>query len=108
MEWINFIATEIHKGFGPLWNPQALAQTKDAAKIQLGKRFAIVEAALRNQAYITGDVFSAADAYLFTITNWSQKHNIDLGPWPKLGSFMSRVVQRPKVREAIEAEGLIQ
>ncbi len=108
MEWINFIATEIHKGFGPLWNAQALAQTKDAAKIQLGKRFAIVEAALTDRAYLTGDIFSAADAYLFTTTNWSHMHHIDLGPWPKLRAFMSRVLQRPKVQEAMKAEGLIQ
>lgn len=108
MEWINFIATELHKGFGPLWHAQSPAETKDAARTQLGKRFAIVEAALAEQPYLCGDVFTAADAYLFTISNWSHIHRLDLHPWPKLRAYMSRIVQRPKVHEAMKAEGLVE
>jgi len=107
MEWLNFIATEVHKSFGPLWNPATPDATKEAARALIAKRLAIVEAALVGRPYLTGETFSIADAYLFTIVNWTNVHKIDLAPWSKLKEFMARVAARPKVQETMRAEGLI-
>lgn len=107
MEWLNFIATEIHKGFGPLWDAAAPEVTKESAKAKLGKRFAIVEEPLSKHAYLTGESFTIADAYLFTIVNWAGMLKVDLAPWPSLKAFMARVAARPKVQAALKEEGLI-
>ena len=69
-EWLTFISTEIHKGFGPLWNPALPDASKDAARAHLAKRFAYLDGQLKGRAYLTGDRFSAADAYLFAVVNW--------------------------------------
>jgi glutathione S-transferase len=106
-EWLTFISSEIHKGFGPLWNPALPDASKDAAKAHLAKRFAYLEGELKNRAYLTGERFSAADAYLFTVMNWAAMHSIDLGPYPTLKAYMDRVAARPAVRQALEAEGLL-
>lgn len=106
-EWLTFISTEIHKGFGPLWNPALPDASKDAAKAHLGKRFAYLEDQLKNRAYLTGASFSAADAYLFTVMNWAAMHNINLGTFPTLKAYMDRVASRPAVRQALQAEGLL-
>ena len=108
MEWINFIATELHKGFGPLWNPQAPAETKEHAKAHLARRFETLEAHFATQPFLMGDSFTVADGYLFTVVNWANFVKMDLSKWPKLGEFLGRVASRPKVQEALKAEGLIQ
>src|SRR5689334_24609312 len=72
MEWLNFIATELHKGFGPLWKPNTPAEYKTIVVEALGKRFDIVAPVLAAQPYLTGERFTIADAYLFTILNWAK------------------------------------
>jgi glutathione S-transferase len=106
-EWLTFISTEIHKGFGPLWNPALPDASKDAARAHLAKRFSYLDGQLKGRAYLTGDRFSAADAYLFTVVNWTNMHSIDLKPYPALKAFMDRVAARPAVRQALDAEGLL-
>jgi glutathione S-transferase len=108
MEWLNFIATELHKGFGPLWNPNAPAETKEAAKTNLFKRFDTLEAHFANNDYLLGKQFTVADAYLFTVMNWANFHKLDMSKWSKLGQYLGRVAARPKVQEALKAEGLMQ
>lgn len=102
-----FISSEIHKGFGPLWDPSAPDVTKESARTKLGKRFDIVEETLSKQPYLTGETFSIANVYLFTIVNWAGMLKVDLTPWPKLQAFMTRVAARPKVQAALKEEGLI-
>lgn len=106
MEWLNFIATEIHKGFGPLWNSKAPEATKQAARTQLGKRLGFVDTALAGKAYLTGETFTIADAYLFTVTNWSATLEVELAPFAALRAFMSRVASRAAVQKALRDEGL--
>lgn len=108
MEWLNFISTEIHKSFGPLWNPQTPEAARQNAIALLGKRFDYLVGALGEQQYVTGEQFTIADAYLFVVTNWTNLHKIDLGKWPTLQRFMARVGERPSVQAAMRAEGLIQ
>lgn len=107
VEWLTFISTELHKGFGPLWNPKAAEDTKQAAKDKLASRFAFLEEQLAGRDFLTGSRFSVADAYAFTILNWTGMHGIDLAAYPKLRAFMDRVAARPKVQEALRAEGLL-
>ncbi|MDQ6620833.1 MAG: glutathione transferase GstA [Pseudomonadota bacterium] len=107
MEWLNFIATEVHKGFGPLWNPNAPDATKDAARKQLAKRFGIVEERLRQAEFLQGNTFSVADAYLFTVTRWAGMQDVSIAEFPGLGAFMKRVAERPNVRKALKEEGLL-
>lgn len=107
MEWLNFIATELHKGFGPLWNPNAPEQVKEGAKANLSKRLDLLDAHFATHAFLMGDKFSVADGYLFTVLNWANFVKFDLSKWSKVGDFLGRVASRPKVQEALKAEGLV-
>jgi glutathione S-transferase len=104
MEWLNFIATEIHKGFGPLWYPDTPEATREKAVATLQKRFAIVEEALGRHPHIAGDAFTIADAYLYTLLGWSTFLKVDLSAFPRIGAYMERVAARPAVRAAKAAE----
>ncbi len=107
LEWVNFVATELHKGFGPLWNPATPAEFKQATREQLGKKFDYLQDALRDRPYIAGERFTIVDAYAFVVQNWTAMHDIDLSRWPGLTAFVARVAQRPAVRAVLEAEGLL-
>ena len=106
-EWLTFVSTEIHKGFGPLWKPDTPEAMKDIVRANLAKRFAWLDGELAKRPYLTGERFTAADAYLFTVVNWTNFHKIDLSPYPNLKAFMDRVAARPAVRQALQAEGLL-
>jgi glutathione S-transferase len=106
MEWLNFIGTEIHKQFGPLWYLDTPDATKEKQRATLAKRFDYVAKTLTTQPYLTGDAFTIADAYLFTVVNWSATIKIDLSPWPSLQQFQARVAARPQVHATLVAEGL--
>jgi glutathione S-transferase len=107
MEWLAFIATEVHKGFGPLWNPQTPPEVRERSVQALGNRFTLISQTLGKQPYLTGNDFTVADAYLFTVVNWSGMLTVDLTPWPALVAFQQRVAARPAVQKAMKAEGLI-
>lgn len=107
MEWLNFISTEIHKSFSPLWNPKTPEETKQNQRNLLARRFDYLAQQLKGKQYLMGDKFTVADAYLFTVLNWTGKLNVDLGKWPVIKEFMARVAARPRVVETMKAEGLI-
>ncbi|MEE1610469.1 glutathione transferase GstA [Microvirga sp. CF3016] len=106
LEWLGFISTEIHKGFGPLWNPATPDEVKAATKERLATRFAYLDEILAKQPYLMGETFTIADAYLFTVVNWTNFHNVDISPFPNLKAFQARIAARPSVQQALEAEGL--
>ncbi len=106
-EWLNFITSEVHKGFSPLFGPDTPAEYKEIAKKKLGARFDWISAQLNGKPYLTGDTFTVADAYLFTVINWGQWVGIDLANWPVLKDFHARVAARPSVQQAMKAEGLV-
>jgi len=107
MEWLNFVSSELHKAFGPLFNPQADPAWKDNQVTLLGKRFDYLSERLGDRPYLMGDAFTVADAYLFTVLNWTGFARIDLGKWPVLRAYTARVAARPAVQEAMKAEGLL-
>ena len=107
-QWLTFVSSELHKTFSPwLWHTETAESTKQAARDKLAARFTELDRHLADRAYLTGDAFTVADAYAFTIVNWSNFLKIDLKPYPNLSAFMARVAARPKVREALEAERLV-
>lgn len=106
-EWLNFISTEVHKPMGSMFNPAQSADWKEAVKATLGKRLDWLSAQLQNRSFLLGDKFSVADAYLFTVLNWAGMVGFDLGKWPLVQQYTARVAQRPKVTEALQAEGLL-
>jgi glutathione S-transferase len=105
--WLNFISTEVHKGFSPLFNAQMPDAAKQFARDRLATRFAHLDAHLAKNAYLMGEAFSVADAYCFTVLRWTVPTKIDLAPYPNLQAYMKRVEARPSVQAAMKAEGLI-
>jgi glutathione S-transferase len=107
-QWLAFVASELHKTVSPwLFDPAAAESTKQAVRNKLSVRFGELDQLLADRPYLTGDTFTVADAYAFTIINWSNFLKIDLKPYANLSAFMARVAARPKVREALAAERLI-
>ena len=106
-EWLNFITSEIHKGFSPLFAADTPAEYKEIAKAKLGKRFDWLSTQLAGKSYLMGDTFTVADGYLFTVINWGQWVGIDLANWPVLKEYHGRVAARPQVQQAMKAEGLL-
>jgi glutathione S-transferase len=107
IEWLNFITTELHKTFGALFNKDASADWKAASTTKLNQRFDYVQSQLKGKQYLMGDQFTVADGYLFTVLNWTKFVGIDLSKWPTLVEYAARVGARPKVQEALKAEGLM-
>lgn len=105
-EMLGYINSEIHKSYSPLFNPKVSPEVAEERKQYLKKRYKLVEERLAGRDYLFGDQFTAADAYLFTVTNWAGYVKLDLSEFPNLMAFQKRVAARPAVREAMKAEGL--
>ena len=105
-EWLNFISTELHKNFSPLFNPKAGDDWKQAARDLLTAKFTYVAGQLKDKSYLMGEGFSIADGYLFTILRWAVAMKFDLNQWPVLPAYMERVKARPHVQAVLKAEGL--
>ena len=106
-QWLNFISTEIHKSFSPLFNPAVLEAAKQLAIDTLMTRLETVAEQLSSQPYLLGENFSVADAYLFVTLRWGQYVNIDISRWPALTRYADKISERPAVQKAMQEEGLI-
>jgi glutathione S-transferase len=106
-EWLNFITSEIHKQFSPLFDPSTPDEVKAKLRDKLAGRFDWIVKQLSDRPYVMGSTFSVADAYLFTVLNWSKWTGIDLARWPVLQEYLARVAARPEVQAAMKEEGLI-
>ena len=107
-EWLNFIGTELHKGFGPLFNPATPEDYKLAVRERVLGRLQWVDGELANKTYLMGDQFTVADAYLFTVTGWAQFVGVDISALSNILAYRERVLARPAVQAAMKAEGLLQ
>jgi glutathione S-transferase len=106
-EWLNFITTELHKSFGPMFRPTTPDAYKQISRDLIGGKLKWVDGKLAGKQYLMGDTFTAPDAYLYVMTRWAKRMEMDLGQWPNLKAFAERVEARPKVQEALKAEGLV-
>lgn len=107
MEWLSYMATDLQKGFAPLFNPDTTDDTRRTVHANLARQFDYLAAQLEGSEYIAGDRYTVADAYLFTLLSWAGYVEIDLGEWPVLGAYLARIAARPAVRAAMVAERLI-
>ncbi len=107
MEWLNFITSELHKGFSPLFNPAAPDEAKTQARAKLSERLGWVDTQLEGKTYLMGDTFTVADGYLFTVAGWGKHVGLDIAPMKHLSAYMARVAARPAVQAALKAEGLL-
>ncbi|MHB8346163.1 MAG: glutathione transferase GstA [Acidiferrobacterales bacterium] len=107
IEWLNFISTEVHKQFGPMFNPKISPEWKQNQLTALDRRFKYLSERLAGHPYLSGEKFTIADAYLFTVLNWTGFLDIDLGKWPQLKDYVARIAARPAVKEAMKEEGLV-
>ena len=108
LEWTNFITTELHKSFTPLFKPNAGEETKNFYRDVIGERLDYVDRALGDGPFLMGDTLTIPDPYLFVITGWAEKMLGGLDRWPNLRAFRERMLERPSVRNVLRFEGLLQ
>jgi len=106
LEWLNYIATELHKGFTPLFRPDTPEDFKPTVRALLEKKLSYVNDALRDNEWICGSRFTIADGYLFTVLRWAHAVKLDMSGLKNIEAYMARVAARPGVTAAMEAEGL--
>jgi len=106
-EWLNYITSELHKSFSPLFNPATVEETKTQVRAMLQARLSWVNQQLEGKQYLLGDQFSVADVYLFVVSNWGQYVGVEIAELSNLVALRGRVAARPAVQEALKAEGLL-
>ncbi|HYG87515.1 MAG TPA: glutathione transferase GstA [Azospirillum sp.] len=106
LEWLNFVGTELHKNFSPLFRPTTPDAFKATLKELLAAKFGVLDARLADNRFLAGDSFTIADAYAFTVLRWAAPMGLDLARWPNVAAYVARVGERPAVREALAAEGI--
>ena len=106
-EWLNFITSELHKGIGGMFNPAMPDEGKAVIRTRATGKLKWVDEQLEGKQYLMGDEFSVADAYLFTVTNWTAHTGIDISGMKNLSAFQARMAARPAVQAAMKAEGLL-
>lgn len=106
IEWLNFVSTELHKSYSPLFNPAMPEEGKAVYRERLKGRYKYVNEQLEGKQYLTGDTFTAADAYLFTVSSWAKHVGVDITGFANLQAYLGRVGARPAVQAALKAEGL--
>jgi len=107
LEWLIFVATELHKAFGPLWRKDTPAEMRTTVIEMLGTRFSYLDRHLARHDYLHGHRFGIADAYAFTVLSWAPVVGIDLKQWPNVAAYVARIAARPSVIAALAAEGLL-
>jgi glutathione S-transferase len=106
-ELLNFISSELHKQFGPLFDPQTPAEIAAHQRGKIGERLRYLQDVLNDRAFLMGESFTVADAYLFVMLQWCRPHGIELETYPNLDDYEGRIAQRPAVQAALSAEGLL-
>ena len=107
MEWLNFITSELHKSFGAFFMPGMPDDAKALYRNRLRQRLQYVDEQLAGKSYLMGDDFTVADAYLFTVSNWTVPTQVDIADLANLQAFRERMLARPSVQAAMKHEGLL-
>lgn len=106
LEWLNYIATELHKGFTPLFRPDTPDEYKPTVRSLLEKKLSFVNGELASREFIAGDHFTIADAYLYNVLRWARAIKLEMGSLSNIDAFMARVAARESVIATLAAEGL--
>ena len=106
IEWLSYLGSDVHKSFGPLFNPAASDEVKESARDMVGKKFDFLDSRLAGRHYLTGDTISVSDPYLFAMLGWTGHVGLDLARWPNLSAFRQRMMERDTVKTVLQAEGL--
>jgi glutathione S-transferase len=106
IEWLNYVASELHKSMGSLFNKEMATKAGDTIRANVGKKLAFLDQLLGRQDYLTGATFSAADAYAFTVLGWGTHVGVDVSQYPNVAKYLGRIAARPSVQAALKAEGL--
>lgn len=104
IEWMNFIATEVHKGMSPMWSADYPDALRAASKEKLARRFETVENQLKQTEYILGNQFTVCDGYMFVMLQWAPVLKLDISKFPKLMGYHEKIKARPAVQEALSVE----
>jgi glutathione S-transferase len=107
-EWLNFISAELHKQFSPLFAPDTPALSQERLRGKIGDRLRYVSDVLFDRAYLMGETFTVADGYLFVMLRWCERFEIDLELWPNIVAYHQKLLERPAIQAALEAEGLLE
>jgi len=107
LEWLNYITTEVHKNFGPIFSPALTDDAKAFFKDRVMGKFKYLDTQLAGRDYLMGKQFTVADGYLFTMLTWAERMKFDMSGLPNLTAYKTRVAARPKVQEALTKEGLL-
>ena len=107
VEWLNFISSELHKSYSPLFNPAMPEEGKEVFRKRLRGRYEYLNQQLEGKSFLMGDAFSVPDAYLFTVTNWAKVVGVDITDLPNVQAFQARMAARPAVQATMKAEGLL-
>lgn len=105
-EWLNFISAELHKQFGPLFQRDVNPRVASQQRGKIGEHLLYLQDVLEDRAFLMGETFTIADAYLFVMLQWTRREGMDLALWPNLDEYEMRIAERPAVRAAFAAEGL--
>jgi glutathione S-transferase len=105
-EMLGYINSELHKTYSPLFNPTTTDELRQERKQYLRKRYGVLNELLADRPFLLGAAFTAADAYLFTVTNWARVVELDLAEYPNMLTFQQRIAKRPSVQAALRAEGI--
>ncbi|MEX0735100.1 MAG: glutathione transferase GstA [Steroidobacteraceae bacterium] len=106
-EMLNYITSELHKTYSPLFKPDILPAVREERLEYLRKRYGFLEKRLEGRKFLFGEQFTIADAYLFVVTNWARSVKFDLSEFPNIEAFQKRVGSRKSTLQAMRAEGLI-
>jgi len=107
IEWLNFVSSELHKSYSPLFNPAMPEEGKAVFRKRLRGRYEYLNQQLEGRSFLMGDAFSVPDAYLFTVTNWAKAVGLDITDLPNVQAFQARMAARPAVQATMKAEGLL-
>lgn len=105
-EWLNFVTSELHKTYGPMFRPTTPEEFKKLSREAIGRKLDLLDKQLAGKQYLMGNKFTLADMYMFAILRWSPIVGVDLSKWPNVIAYANRVAARPKTAEALKAEGL--
>lgn len=107
LEWLNYVATELHKTCGSLFNPNVPQEIKEKVFIPLIKtKLTHIDKHLEQHNFLAGSQFTLPDAYLFVILLWVHHLKIQ-GPWKNLMRYHTGLVKRAAIKQSLQDEGLV-